>query len=118
MHFDLTVIIPTFNEEENIERMVLTVDTICKAHNITEEILVVDDNSYDNTITIVKSLMADHPFLHLIIRTRNRGFPHHFTMELSTLKRIWSSALTAIFHIPQKKFRFFTISSKRKDMIW
>jgi len=73
MHFDLTVIIPTFNEEENIERMVLTVDNICKAHDITEEILVVDDSSYDNTITIVKSLMADHPFLHLIIRTQNPG---------------------------------------------
>ena len=43
MHIDLTVIIPTFNEEENIERMIVTVDTICKAHNITEEILVVDD---------------------------------------------------------------------------
>lgn len=73
MHFDLTVIIPTFNEEENIERMVLAVDTICKAHNITEEVLVVDDNSIDNTITIVKSLMADHPFLHLLVRTENPG---------------------------------------------
>ncbi len=73
MHFDLTVIIPTFNEEENIERMVFAVDTICKAHKITEEILVVDDNSSDNTITIVKRLMADHPFLHLIIRTQNPG---------------------------------------------
>jgi len=73
MHFDLTVIIPTFNEEENIERMVLAVDTICKSHNITEEVLVVDDNSIDNTITIVKSLMADHPFLHLLVRTENPG---------------------------------------------
>ena len=43
MRFDLTVIIPTFNEEENIERMIITVDTICKAHYINEEILVVDD---------------------------------------------------------------------------
>ncbi|MFY9800167.1 MAG: glycosyltransferase, partial [Methanoregula sp.] len=73
MHFDLTVIIPTFNEEENIERMVLTVDAICKAHDIAEEILVVDDSSDDSTITIVKRLMADYSFLHLLIRTQNRG---------------------------------------------
>ena len=43
MLYDLTVIIPTFNEEENIEKMIVTVDTICRAHKITEEILVVDD---------------------------------------------------------------------------
>jgi dolichol-phosphate mannosyltransferase len=73
MHFDLTVIIPTFNESENIEKMVVTVDAICKAHAITEEILVVDDSSYDSTIAIVKRLMVDHSFLRLIIRTQNPG---------------------------------------------
>ncbi len=73
MHFDLTVIIPTFNEEENIEKMVLAVDSVCRAHNISEEILVVDDSSADNTITIVKRLMDGNPFLHLLIRTQNPG---------------------------------------------
>jgi dolichol-phosphate mannosyltransferase len=73
MHFDMTVIIPTFNEEDNIERMIVTVNAICKANDITEEILVVDDSSCDTTITIVKRLMADHPFLRLIIRTQNPG---------------------------------------------
>jgi dolichol-phosphate mannosyltransferase len=73
MHFDLTVIIPTFNEEENIEKMVLAVDSVCRAHNISEEILVVDDSSSDNTITIVKRLMGGNPFLHLLIRTQNPG---------------------------------------------
>ena len=73
MHFDLTVIIPTFNEEENIEKMVLAVDSVCRAHKISEEILVVDDSSADNTITIVKRLMEGNPFLHLLIRTQNPG---------------------------------------------
>jgi len=73
MRFDLTVIIPTYNEEENIERMIITVDSICRAHDINEEILIVDDNSNDSTITIVKKLMVDRPFLHLIIRTKNPG---------------------------------------------
>jgi dolichol-phosphate mannosyltransferase len=73
MHFDLTVIIPTFNEEENIEKMVFAVDAVCRSHKIIEEILVVDDSSSDNTITIVKRLMDSHPFLHLLIRTQNPG---------------------------------------------
>jgi dolichol-phosphate mannosyltransferase len=73
MTFDLTVIIPTFNEEENIERMIITVNSICKENEISEEILVVDDSSADNTIPIVKRLMSDYRFLHLIVRTQNPG---------------------------------------------
>lgn len=73
MHFDLTVIVPTFNEKENIERMIITVDAICKTHNITEEILVVDDCSTDGTIQIVKELQSRMSNLNLIIRTTNPG---------------------------------------------
>jgi dolichol-phosphate mannosyltransferase len=73
MHFDLTVIIPTFNEKENIEKMVVTVDAICKAHSINEEILVVDDNSRDGTIAVVETLMNEHRNLHLLVRQENPG---------------------------------------------
>src|SRR5665647_241510 len=73
MRFDLTVIIPTFNEEENIERMIITVDTICKAHNINEEILVVDDSSSDGTIRSIKGLQSHMGNLNLIVRTKNPG---------------------------------------------
>jgi dolichol-phosphate mannosyltransferase len=73
MRFDLTVIIPTYNEKENIEKMIVTVDTICREHTITEEILVVDDNSDDGTIQTVKDLQSRMTNLNLIIRTRNPG---------------------------------------------
>ena len=57
MRYDLTVLIPTFNERENIDSMVAIVDAICKTHSINEEILVVDDNSRDGTIGVVETLM-------------------------------------------------------------
>jgi dolichol-phosphate mannosyltransferase len=73
MRFDLTVLIPTFNERENIGKMVTAIDTICKAHSITEEILVVDDNSSDGTIAVVETLMNEHRNLHLLVRKDNPG---------------------------------------------
>jgi dolichol-phosphate mannosyltransferase len=73
MHYHMTVLIPPFNERENIGRMVTIVDGICKAHSINEEILVVDDNSRDGTIVVVETLMNEHRNLHLLVRKEKTG---------------------------------------------
>ena len=52
---DSIVIIPTYNEKENIGRIVRTIFGLDK----TFDILVIDDNSPDGTAGIVKRLAAD-----------------------------------------------------------
>lgn len=60
---DSIVIIPTYNEKENIERIIRAIFALEKAFNI----LVIDDNSPDGTANIVKGLMdkefADRLFI-------------------------------------------------------
>ena len=51
------VIVPTYNERENIARMI---DTVL-AQDRRIEILVVDDGSPDGTAEIVESMMSRHP---------------------------------------------------------
>jgi len=51
------VIIPTFNEKENIEKIIHTVLNL----KTPFDILIVDDNSPDGTADIVKKLMAEFP---------------------------------------------------------
>ena len=51
------VIIPTYNERENIANIVRAVI----AQNASFDILIVDDGSPDGTATIVKELQARHP---------------------------------------------------------
>ncbi len=63
------VIIPTYNEAENIERIL---------HRIAESlpeagVLVVDDGSPDGTGDIVKSVAAELPDVHLIARPGKAG---------------------------------------------
>lgn len=50
------VIIPTYNEKENISRILHAIFELNKGYHV----LVIDDNSPDGTASIVKSLMADH----------------------------------------------------------
>jgi dolichol-phosphate mannosyltransferase len=55
MKSDSIVIIPTYNEKENIEKMLRMVMALHKAFNV----LIVDDGSPDGTADIVKSLMQE-----------------------------------------------------------
>lgn len=54
---DSLVIIPTYNEKENVESMIRTVIAL----PIPFDILIVDDNSPDGTAQIVKTLMQEFP---------------------------------------------------------
>ena len=62
------VIIPTFNERENIEKIVPEV-----LKNRLVDLLVVDDNSPDGTAKIVKSLLKKEKKLFLLERERKSG---------------------------------------------
>lgn len=54
---DSLIIIPTYNEKENIEKIIRKVFSLPHEFNI----LIVEDNSPDGTADIVKNLMKDFP---------------------------------------------------------
>jgi dolichol-phosphate mannosyltransferase len=63
------VIVPTYNERENIARLVESV----LSQDRRLEILVVDDGSPDGTAGIVRSIIADNPRVHLLERAKKLG---------------------------------------------
>ncbi|QLE01065.1 polyprenol monophosphomannose synthase [Galbibacter sp. BG1] len=70
MQSDSLVIIPTYNEIENVEAIISAVFELKK----TFHLLVVDDNSPDGTAQKVKSLQAKFPErLHLEVRKEKSG---------------------------------------------
>ena len=70
MKSDSVIIIPTYNEKENIERMIRTLMQL--EHGF--DVLVVDDGSPDGTAAIVKGLMEVFPGrVHIIERSGKLG---------------------------------------------
>ena len=64
------IIIPTYNEKENIEKMIRTLRALDGDYHI----LIIDDGSPDGTAGIVKTLQAEFPAqLHLIERAGKQG---------------------------------------------
>ena len=63
------IIVPTFNERENLPRMVAKL----LALRVTLDVLVVDDNSPDGTGTIADDLAARHPQVQVLHRQEKDG---------------------------------------------
>ena len=78
------VVIPTYNEADNIEKTLLQVIEVKHAiQSYTLKVLIVDDNSPDDTQTIVKKIMESFDDIHMITGTKvglgnayTRGFSH------------------------------------------
>ncbi|RXQ96554.1 polyprenol monophosphomannose synthase [Ancylomarina salipaludis] len=66
---DRIVIIPTYNEKENIEAIIRKVFSL----DIDFEILIVEDNSPDGTADIVKGLQKEFSQLHILERKGKLG---------------------------------------------
>ena len=66
---DVIIIIPTYNEAGNIEKLIHKIYTL----PMIPSVLVIDDNSSDGTAGIVEGLQGRYPTLHLINRERKAG---------------------------------------------
>jgi dolichol-phosphate mannosyltransferase len=66
---DSVVIIPTYNEQENIEAIIRAVKALDKIFDV----LVIDDGSPDGTAGIVKRLQDEMSGIHLIERQGKQG---------------------------------------------
>jgi len=69
-----TIIIPTYNERENIEKTTDALQEVFKKiKNWDMSILVVDDTSPDKTYNLVKQLQKKNKNLHLVINKQKAG---------------------------------------------
>ena len=69
------IILPTYNERENIKKIV----SLILENYDNCDILVIDDNSPDNTAEVVKNIMHNESRLKLIIREKKLGLGTAYT---------------------------------------
>ncbi len=70
----LSVIIPAHNEEGHLRKTVENIKKSLIENNIEYEILIVNDNSSDNTLEIGKSLHREDPNTRIITNTGKNGY--------------------------------------------
>jgi len=72
MHL-LSIVTPTFNEVENIEKLSLRIKEICEKNKINYEQIIIDNNSDDGTKEVVRELASKYKNIKVIINQSNFG---------------------------------------------
>jgi len=70
---DITLVIPTYNEAGNIPILVAKVFEAFNSNNLNGYVLIVDDDSPDQTWKVAEDLQAQYPKLSVLRRQDKRG---------------------------------------------
>lgn len=70
---DLSVVIPVFNEEESIPELAAWISRVCTAHDLSFEIIFVDDGSSDSSWKIITGLASENRNVKGLRFRRNYG---------------------------------------------
>ena len=69
----VSVVLGTYNERENLSRLIPTIEAIFEANNLQGEIVVVDDNSPDGTADLAKDMGTQYGNVRLLWRPEKLG---------------------------------------------
>ena len=64
--YDLTIILPAYNEENNLEKCIRETIKAVNLLNVSYEIIIVENGSKDNTFNIAQKLAEEYSFINLV----------------------------------------------------
>lgn len=69
----ITLIIPVYNEEENLRPLLEEIFAAMKSQTRSWELLFVDDGSSDKSLEVLRTLAGQHPCVHYLSFAANKG---------------------------------------------
>jgi dolichol-phosphate mannosyltransferase len=87
MRTDITIVLPTFNERDNIVPLIQR--GLAALGDYQVEMLVVDDDSPDGTWQVVAALAEGDPRVRLIRRTEERGLTSAIATGIAQARGTW-----------------------------
>jgi glycosyltransferase involved in cell wall biosynthesis len=70
---ELSLLVPCYNEEENLPSLFERLESVLKPLNITYEIICINDGSKDNTFKFLLDYHHQNPFIKVVNLSRNFG---------------------------------------------
>ena len=70
---DVSIVIPLFNEDESLTELSAWIERVVNAHQLSYEIIMIDDGSTDNSWEVIEKLRTNNPNIKGIKFQRNYG---------------------------------------------
>lgn len=71
--FELSIVIPLYNEEESLPELISWIEKVMKEHNISYEIILIDDGSSDNSWDVILEARVKNNNIRGVRFRRNYG---------------------------------------------
>ncbi len=68
-----TILVPVFNEQDNLLRLETELNTFIKTTNLYTRVLFIDDGSTDNSLEIIEGICRGNDAFHYISFSKNNG---------------------------------------------
>ncbi len=108
MMIDLSVIIPCFNEEDNVRAICCEIEEVFKRLKISGEIVFIDDKSTDLTLPILLELEKEFNFIRVVAQASNQGIARAWLSGATLAKGKLVSVIDADFqYLPQDIARLY-----------
>ena len=89
---DLSLVIPVFNEQDNVQPLLAEVRSVLDG-DFDYEVIFVDDGSTDNTAARLAALRADNPCLRVLRHAENAGQSAALLTGLQAARAPWVATL-------------------------
>ncbi len=73
MEAELTIIVPVFNEQDNIERLTDSLSNYMSKSSTAIKVLFINDGSSDNSLQLIKAVCSSNPHFEFIDFKQNAG---------------------------------------------
>ena len=83
---DISVIIPVYNEEENVQHLYQRLSSLMQELKVSYELIFINDGSRDNSLSLIKLLAKKYPEVKYIDFSRNFGHQVAVTAGLDKTK--------------------------------
>lgn len=110
---NLTIVLPTYNEKDNIIDLINKIKNVIQSY--TYEIIVVDDNSPDETFKICKEHFINDKNIKMILRKTNHGLANSIREGIENAKGEYVVIMDTDFtHEPNIIKQMLNINTKYK----
>jgi glycosyltransferase involved in cell wall biosynthesis len=110
-------VLPCFDEAENLPDVVRYVTDAAERCAVAHEIVIVDDGSTDETVTVAGELAARDPRVRLIVHAENRGYGEALRSGIAVAEMPWVLLVDADLQFDLAELTSFLLPARSADLV-